>query len=387
MERRVAEVDDVDHVDQELREVRDAVTDVAAPASPPLSQGRLLGLPVSKLAKRRWEQFRANRRAFVSLWIFLGLFALTLPAELVANDKPLVVRYDGALYFPVFRAYPETTFGGDFSAEAEYRDPFVKGLIEEQGWMLWPPIPFSYDTVNYDLERPSPAPPSRQNLLGTDDQARDVLARVVYGFRVSILFSFILTFFSSVVGVAAGAVQGYFGGWVDLTFQRVMEVWGGIPTLYLLIILASVVQPTFWVLLGFLLLFSWMGLVGVVRAEVLRARNFDFVRAAKALGVNDVGIMLKHVLPNAMVATFTFLPFILVGAVGTLAALDFLGFGFPPGSPSLGELLNQGKRNLQAPWLGFTGFFVLAIMLSLLVFIGEGVRDAFDVRKTFGGRK
>lgn len=372
---------------QDLREVQDAVEDVASPTSPPLSQERLFGLRVSKLTKRRWEQFKTNRRAYWSLWIFLTLFAVTLPAELVANDKPLLVRYDGTLYFPVFRVYPETTFGGDFSAEAEYRDPFVKALIEEQGWMLWPPVPFSYDTVNYNLARPSPAPPSRQNLLGTDDQARDVLARVIYGFRVSILFSFILTFLSSVVGIAAGGVQGYFGGWVDLTFQRFMEVWGGIPTLYLLIILTSIVQPTFWVLLGILLLFSWMGLVGVVRAEVLRARNFDFVRAARALGVSDVGIILRHVLPNAMVATFTFLPFIVVGAVGTLATLDFLGFGFPPGSPSLGELLNQGKRNLQAPWLGFTGFFVLAIMLSLLVFIGEGVRDAFDVRKTFGRRR
>lgn len=357
-----------------------------SPISPPLSQERLFGLRVSKITKRRWGQFRANTRAYWSLWIFLALFFLTLPAELIANDKPLIVRYEGALYFPVFKHYPETTFGGFFASEAEYRDPFVQDLIKENGWILWPPIRFSFDTINYNLEQPSPAPPSRVNLLGTDDQARDVMARVIYGFRVSILFSFILTFFSSVIGIAAGAVQGYFGGWVDLTFQRVMEVWGGIPTLYILIILASVVQTTFWVLLGFLLLFSWMGLVGVVRAEVLRARNFDFVRAARALGVNDAGIMMRHVLPNAMVATFTFLPFTLVGAVGTLAALDFLGFGFPAGSASLGELLNQGKRNLQAPWLGLTSFFVLAIMLSLLVFIGEGVRDAFDVRKTFGGR-
>ncbi len=371
-----------------LRSVGDAVTDPAhpatSPASPPLSHERLFGLPVSKLTKRRWAQFKANRRAYWSLWIFLALFLVTLPAELIANDKPLLVSFEGSLYFPVLQAYPETAFGGDFDTEAEYRDPFVKELIEENGWTLWPPVRFSYDTVNYDLSVPSPAPPSSENLLGTDDQARDVLARAIYGFRVSILFSLILTLLSSVVGIAAGAVQGYFGGWVDLIFQRVMEVWGGVPTLYLLIILASVVQTTFWVLLGFLLLFSWMGLVGVVRAEVLRARNFDFVRSAKALGVSDLGIMLRHVLPNAMVATFTFLPFILVGAVGTLATLDFLGFGFPPGSPSLGELLNQGKRNLQAPWLGLTGFFVLATMLSLLVFIGEGVRDAFDVRKTLG---
>lgn len=341
-------------------------------------------ISVSKLTKRRWQQFKANKRAYWSLWIFLTLFVITLPAELIANDKPLVAFYDGSLYFPVFKSYPETTFGGDFDTEAEYRDPFVSELIKAKGWLLWPPIHFSYNTINYNLTVPSPAPPSKENWLGTDDQARDVLARVIYGFRVSILFAFILTLFSSLIGIAAGAVQGYFGGWVDLTFQRVMEVWSGIPTLYLLIILASVVETTFWVLLGFLLLFSWMSLVGVVRAEVLRARSFDFVRAARALGVSDTKIMIRHVLPNAMVATFTFLPFILVGAVSTLATLDFLGFGFPTGSPSLGELLNQGKRNLQAPWLGFTGFTVLAVMLSLLVFIGEGIRDAFDVRKTFG---
>jgi microcin C transport system permease protein len=352
--------------------------------APALSQERLLGLRVSKLTKRRWYNFKSNRRAYVSLWIFLAIFLVTLPAELIANDKPLLVRFEGAWYAPVFFAYPETAFGGDFETEAEYRDPFVQELIDEQGRILWPPIRFSYDTVNYSLDTPSPAPPSRANPLGTDDQARDVLARVIYGFRVSILFSLILTLFSSLIGIAAGAAQGYFGGWVDLIFQRVMEVWAGIPSLFILIILAAIVKTTFWVLLGFLLLFSWMGLVGVVRAEVLRARSFDFVRAARALGVSDLGIMTRHVLPNAMVATFTFLPFILVGAIGTLAALDFLGFGFPPGSPSLGELLNQGKSNLQAPWLGFTGFFVLAAVLSLLVFIGEGVRDAFDVRKSFG---
>lgn len=345
-----------------------------------------LTVPLS-LSRRRWENFRANRRAYIGFWIFLVLLAITLPAELVANDKPLLVRFADSLYVPVFNSYSETTFGGDFESEADYRDPFVQELIDAQGWTLWPPVRFSFDTVNYDLDRPSPAPPSRQNLLGTDDQARDVLARVIYGFRVSILFALILTALSSVVGIAAGVVQGYFGGWVDLAFQRFIEIWGSIPTLYLLIILSSFVRTTFWVLLGFLLLFSWMGLVGVVRAEVLRARNFDFVRAARALGVSDRGIMLRHVLPNALVATLTFLPFTLVGVVGLLASLDFLGFGFPAGAPSLGELLNQGKRNLQAPWLGLTGFFVLSTMLSLLVFIGEGVRDAFDVRKTFGGSR
>lgn len=343
--------------------------------------------PPLNLTRRRWQNFRANCRAYISFWIFLALFALTLPAELVANDKPLLVRYAGAFYLPVFVNYPETIFGGDFDSEADYRDPFVQDLINAKGWALWPPIRFSYDTVNYDLDRPSPAPPSRQDLLGTDDQARDVLARVIYGFRVSILFALILTVLSSAVGVVAGVVQGYFGGWLDLGFQRFIEIWGGIPTLYLLIILSSLVRTTFWVLLGFLLLFSWMGLIGLVRAEVLRARNFDFVRAARALGVQDRSIMLRHILPNALVATLTFLPFVLVGAVGVLASLDFLGFGFPAGAPSLGELLNQGKRNLQAPWLGLTGFFVLSVMLSLLVFVGEGVRDAFDVRKTFGGNR
>lgn len=355
--------------------------------SPEIGYEELFGFRVSKLVKRRWGQFRANKRAFWSLWIFLFLFLLCLPAELVANDKPLIVQFDGKYYLPIFNAYPETTFGGFFETETEYRDPFVQEIINENGRIIWPPIRFSFDTINYQLDEPSPAPPSRVNWLGTDDQARDVLARVIYGFRVSILFSFILTFFSSIIGIAAGLIQGYFGGWVDLIFQRFMEIWGGIPTLYILIILASVVQTTFWILLGFLLLFSWMGLVGVVRAETLRARNFNFVTAAKALGVNDQNIMFRHIMPNAIVAAVTFIPFSLVGAVGMLANLDFLGFGFPAGSASLGELLNQGKQNLQAPWLALTGFFVLAIMLSLLVFIGEGVRDAFDVRKTFGKSK
>jgi microcin C transport system permease protein len=352
-----------------------------------LGEKRFLGIPITRLAQRRWETFKSNRRAYSSLWIFLVLCLICFPAELIANDKPLVVRYAGNTYFPIFKKYPETTFGGTFESEADYRDPYVKDLIKEKGWLLFPIIPFSHDTVNYDLQAPSPAPPSRQNWLGTNDQAKDVLANVIYGFRISVSFAFILTILSSIIGIAVGAAQGYFGGRFDLFFQRFMEIWGGMPELYLLIILASIVQTTFWVLLGFLLLFSWMGLVGLVRAEVLRVRNFDFVRAARALGVSDRTIMFRHVLPNAMVSVLTYLPFNLVGAIGLLATLDFLGFGFPPGYPSLGEILNQGKANLQAPWLGLTGFFTLAIMLSLLVFIGEGVRDAFDVHKTFRKRK
>ena len=363
---------------------RDATagTDAFAPPPPPASQDRFLGVRISRLNQRRLQSFGRNRRGFWSLWIFLAMFIATLPAEFIANDKPLVVRYDGAFYFPVLRFHAETEFGGEFETEADYRDPFVRELIEAKGWMVWPLIPFSYDTINYDLDQPAPAPPSVENWLGTDDQARDVLARLIYGFRISVLFGLVLTVLSSIIGVAAGAVQGYFGGWLDLVFQRFMEIWSGLPVLYLLIILASVVEPDFWWLLGLMLLFSWMGLVGVVRAEFLRARNFDFVRAARALGVSDAGIMFRHILPNAMVATLTFLPFILTGSVTILTSLDFLGFGLPPGSPSLGELLNQGKNNLQAPWLAFTGFFTLAIMLSVLVFIGEAVRDAFDPRKT-----
>src|SRR6185369_10203189 len=285
-------------------------------------------------------------------------------------------------YFPFAVAYPETTFGGEFPTEAVYRDPAVRQRIEARGWLVMPPIPYRYDSINYGLGRPAPSPPSRANLLGTDDQGRDLLARLIYGFRISVLFGLTLTVFSSVIGVAAGAVQGYFGGWVDLVFQRFLEVWSGLPVLYLLIILASIVEPNFWWLLGLMLLFSWMSLVGVVRAEFLRARNFDYVRAARALGVRNATIMVRHVLPNAMVATLTFLPFVLNGSITTLTSLDFLGFGLPPGSPSLGEILAQGKANLQAPWLGITGFAVLAVMLSLLIFIGEAVRDAFDPRKT-----
>jgi microcin C transport system permease protein len=344
---------------------------------------RFLGIRITPLTRRRLANFRANRRGYWSMWLFLALFVLSLFAELIANDKPLYVQFDGGHYFPVAVSYPETLFGGFFQTEAEYRDPEVRKLIEEKGWIVWPPVRFSYDTVNYDLDVPSPAPPSTVNWLGTDDQGRDVVARLIYGFRISVLFGLILTILSSIVGIAAGAMQGYFGGLNDLLFQRFIEIWSGLPTLFVLIILASIITPSFWWLLGFLLLFSWMSLVGLVRAEFLRGRNFAYVSAARALGVANTKIMFRHILPNAMVATITFLPFILSGSITSLTALDFLGFGLPPGSPSLGELLNQGKNNLQAPWLGFSSFFVLAVMLSLLIFAGEAVRDALDPRKIF----
>jgi microcin C transport system permease protein len=338
-------------------------------------------MTLSPLTRRRLAGFRASRRGYWSLWIFSALFGLSLIAEGLANDRPLLLRYDGRLYVPVVRAYPETAFGGVLPTEADYRDPAVQRLVEARGWMAWPPIPFRYDTIDWALPGPAPAPPSARHWLGTDDQGRDLLARLIYGFRISVLFGLVLTLASSLIGVAAGAVQGYFGGWTDLLFQRFIEIWSGLPILYLLIILASIVQPSFWWLLGLMLLVSWMSLVGVVRAEFLRARNLDYVRAARALGVRSPVIMARHLLPNAMVATLTFLPFILNGAITTLTSLDFLGFGLPPGSASLGEVLAQGKANVQAPWLGLTGFFVLAVMLSLLIFIGEAVRDAFDPRK------
>lgn len=339
---------------------------------------------LSPLNRRRFANFKANRRGWWSFWVFAALFVVTLFAEVIANDKPIFVLYDGKPHMPVFVEYPETHFGGDFETEADYRDPeVVRLIVEKGGFMIWPPVRFSYQTINRNLPVPAPAPPSAENWLGTDDQGRDVVARLIYGFRISVLFGLTLTILSSIVGVAAGAVQGYYGGWVDLLFQRFIEIWDGLPQLYMLIILAAFVEPNFWWLLGLLLLFQWMGLVGVVRAEFLRARNFDYVRAAKALGASDASVMFRHVLPNAMVATLTFMPFILSGSVVALTSLDFLGFGLPPGSPSLGELLAQGKANLNAPWLGLTSFFTLAIMLSLLIFIGEAVRDAFDPRKTF----
>ena len=315
------------------------------------------------------------------MWIFALLFFVSLFAEFVANDKPLLIYYQQSLYFPIFKAFPETEFGGDFQTEADYGDPFVQQLIEQEGWMVWPPIRYHHKTVTWDLKGPAPSPPDSKNLLGTDDQARDVLARVIYGFRVSVLFGFTLTILSAVVGVISAAIQGYFGGWIDLLFQRFIEVWSSMPTLYLLIILSSVIQPNFWWLLGLLLLFSWMGFVGVVRAEFLRARNLEFVRAARGLGVSNWTIMFRHILPNAMVATLTFIPFTLAGSVTALTGLDYLGFGLPPGSASLGELLAQGKANLHAPWLGLTGFFIIGLILTLLIFIGEAVRDAFDPRK------
>jgi microcin C transport system permease protein len=336
---------------------------------------------LNPLTQRRLMQFRANHRGYWSLWLFLLLFGLSIGAEFIANDRPLLINYRDSFYYPVFKDYAETDFGGVFPSEANYRDPYLAQLINEHGWMLWPPIRFRYDTVNYQLPVPAPAPPSSDNWLGTDDQGRDVMARLIYGLRISVLFGLLLTLTSSIVGVAAGAVQGYFGGRLDLFFQRFLEIWGGLPQLFILIIVSSVVTPGFWTLLLILMLFGWTSLVGVVRAEFLRARNFDYVRAARALGLTDGRIIFKHVLPNAMVATLTFMPFILSGSIVALTALDFLGLGLPPGSASLGDLLRQGKDNLQAPWLGVSGFMVTALMLSLLVFVGEAVRDAFDPRK------
>ena len=364
---------------------------------------------VSPLNQRRWENFKRNQRGYLSLWLFLVLFIVSLFAEFIANDKPFLILVNGHAYFPAVVTYPETTFGGDFETAADYRDPYLQELIKKKGGtMIWPPIRYRYDTHNLDLPTPAPSPPTwrlseeqckpvvekkhlsgcrdlEYNWLGTDDQGRDVVARLIYGFRISVLFGLILTIISSIIGVAAGAVQGYFGGWTDLIFQRVIEIWTSVPSLYLLLIISSVLVPGFWVLLGILLLFSWVSLVGLVRAEFLRGRNFEYIQAARALGVSNKTIMFRHLLPNAMVATMTFLPFIVSSSVMTLTALDFLGFGLPPGSPSLGELLSQGKANVQAPWLGFTGFFSVAIMLSLLIFIGEAARDAFDPRKLPGG--
>lgn len=364
---------------------------------------------LSPLNQRRWANFKANKRGYYSLWIFMILFVLSLFAEFIANDRPILISFKGELYAPIFTDYEEKVFLGDegFLPGTEYRIPEIRKAIEANGWAIWPPIRYSYRTTNTDIPEPAPTKPSwlydtqtlcaqypqgvedtdcrlgNWNWLGTDDQARDVLARVIYGFRISVLFGLILTILSAVIGVAAGAVQGYFGGWIDLLFQRFIEIWSSMPVLYLLLIIAAILAPGFWILLGILLLFSWVGFVGIVRAEFLRARNFEYVNAARALGVGNGTIMFRHLLPNAMVATLTFLPFILNGSITTLTSLDFLGFGLPPGSASLGELLKQGQNNLQAPWLGMSGFFVISIMLSLLIFIGEAVRDAFDPRKTF----
>ena len=336
---------------------------------------------VSPLTIRRLNNFKANKRGYFSAVLFCILFFISIFAEFIANDKPIIIVFDKQIHFPVFKKIPETYYGGEFQTEADYKDPYVKKLINENGFFVMPLIEYSYDTINYDLKVPSPSPPSFENLLGTDDQGRDVLARLIYGFRISVFFGLTLTVLSSVIGIIVGGIQGFYGGKIDLLGQRFIEVWSGLPVLYLLIIISSFVEPSFWILLFIMLLFSWMSLEGVVRAEFLRARNFEYVKAAKALGVKDVKLMFKHVLPNAMVATLTLMPFILSGSIATLTSLDFLGFGLPPGSPSLGEMVAQGKANLQAPWLGLSAFFTLSIQLSLLVFIGEAVRDAFDPRK------
>lgn len=339
----------------------------------------------SPINQRRLATFKRNRRGFWAFWIFLVCYTLSLGAELIANDQPLAVNYDDQWFFPVFKTYSESVFGGDLGFTADYTDPYLTDLIKEKGTIYWPLVPFSHQTIDFDLQSSPPSPPSSRHWLGTDDQGRDVFARMLYGFRISISFGLLLTLFSTLIGVFAGAVQGYFGGLLDLLAQRFVEIWQGLPVLYLLIIMASVIQPGFISLLILMTLFGWTSLVGVVRAEFLRARNFEYIRAAKALGVGDTTIMIRHTLPNAMVATVTFLPFILSGSVTTLTGLDFLGLGLPPGSASLGEMLKQGRDNLHAPWLGLTAFFVLAIMLSLLVFVGEAVRDALDPRKTFAG--
>ena len=337
---------------------------------------------VTPLTQRRWVNFRANKRGYWSLLVFLGLFSTTLVAELIANDKPLVLSHNGTLYFPVIKAYSEVEFGGEFEVEADYREPYVQQLIENQGgWMLWPLVRFSHNTINYQISGPAPAPPSSEHLLGTDNYGKDVLAGLIYGVRLSFLFGLVLTFLSSIIGVTIGAIQGYFGGKVDLVGQRFIEIWAGLPMLFILILLASIVESNVFWLLGILVAFSWMSLVGVVRAEFLRARNLPFVMAARALGMGNTKLMRRHILPNAMVATLTFLPFILTGSITLLTSLDFLGFGLPADSPSLGRLLAQGRTNIHAPWLGLTTFFTLAFMLTLLIFTGEAVRDAFDPRK------
>jgi microcin C transport system permease protein len=336
-----------------------------------------------RIAQERWIRFSRNRRGFISLWIFLAIFAVSLAADFIANDVPLVVWYSGRPYFPVFESFSEKEYGGEFETAADYRDPHVQQLIQAHGWTVWPPIRFSYRTINYDLPSPAPSPPTVQNLLGTDENGRDILATILYGLRISILFGFSLTILSSALGIVAGAIQGYYGGRVDILGQRFIEVWSSMPTLFVLIILASIVRPSFWWLLAINLLFGWMGLVGLVRAEFLRARNLEYVLAARALGMKDRRIMFLHMLPNAMVASLTYLPFILAGSIFTLTTLDYLGYGLPIGSPSLGDLLSEGKGNLQAPWVGLAGFGASAAPLILLVFIGEAVRDAFDPRRAF----
>lgn len=338
-------------------------------------------MKLSPLSIRRLENFKTNKRGTYSAIIFAFLFTISIFAEFIANDKPIFLMFENKFYFPVVEKLPETFFGGEFETESDYKDPFVQNLINQKGFYIMPLIEYSYDTINYDLKVPSPSPPTFENILGTDDQGRDVMARLIYGFRISVFFGLILTILSSFIGIIIGGLQGFYGGRVDLYGQRFIEIWSGLPVLYLLIIISSFIEPSFWVLLLIMLLFSWMALEGVVRAEFLRARNFEYVKAAKALGVGNLQIMYRHVLPNAMVATLTLMPFILSGSIATLTSLDFLGFGLPPGSPSLGEMVAQGKANLQAPWLGISAFVTLSLQLSLLVFVGEAVRDAFDPRK------
>jgi len=338
------------------------------------------GVQLSPAGKRRWAVFKNNKRSFWGLIVFVVLFCISMASELIANDRPILISYKNSLYFPAFKVYPETVFGGDFDTATNYQDSYIQNIIESDGWIIWPPIPYSYYTHIKNLPQPAPTAPNLNNWLGTDDQARDVMARVLYGFRISIFFAFSLAIGSAIIGISVGALQGYFGGKLDLLGQRFLEIWSSLPVLFLLIILASIITPGFWWLLGIMLLFEWTTLVDVVRAEFLRGRNLDYVRAARALGVSNRLIIMRHILPNAMVASITFLPFLLTGAITTLTSLDFLGFGLPSGSPSLGELVAQGKNNLQAPWLALSAFGVLSLMLTLLVFIGEGVRDAFDPR-------
>ncbi len=335
---------------------------------------------MSPIMQARLQRFKQNRLGFYCLIIFVVIFCLSLVAELVANDRPILLKYNQSYYFPVFKDYPETEFGGVFETTADYKDPVVQQLIDDKGWAVWPMIPFSYDTPNYALDVPMPSPPSKQNWLGTDDQGRDVLARILYGLRVSLIFGLALTFFAAVVGVIVGALQGYYGGWVDLLGQRVLEVWGGLPTLFMVMILVSMFSPSVYWLFVIMLIFGWPALVGLVRAEFLRARNLDYVRAARCLGVKDSTLMFRHILPNAMSSSLSQLPFMLTANITALTALDYLGYGLPPGSASLGELLLQGKNNLDAPWLALSGFFSLALVLSLLIYIGEATRDAFDPR-------
>ena len=336
---------------------------------------------LSKINQRRWQNFKANRRAYWSLVLFLGIFLLSFGAEIIANDKPLVVKYKGEILFPFIQTYTDEYFDGDFATEADYKDPFIVQKIMQNGWMVMPVIPYSFNSVDYDLDKPTPTPPSAQHWLGTDDEGRDIVARILYGIRLSVVFSVVLTFFASVIGIVIGAVQGYFGGKIDLFVQRFLEIWDALPQLFILIIVASVFVPSFMTLLFIMLLFSWSALIPVVRAEFLRTRNFEFVKAAKALGVSNVKIIFKHILPNAVVATITYVPFLLSDAIVALSALDFLGLGLSADYPSLGDLVRQGKDNLQAPWIGITIFIVLSMLLTLLIFIGEGVRDAFNPRR------